>query len=644
MTLPAPHLDDRSFQDLVDEAKRLVQQRCPEWTDHNVADPGVTLIETFAFMVDQLIYRLNRVPDLNYIKFLELLGESLRPPAAAIAPQRFLLSVPQATDVLIPQGTQVSTARRSTETPLTYTTTMDLTLVSVALLGVATQKVGQEVTRADEVLATGNEFPCFSAIPHVGDALYVGLTNPAPACIVRLTVDSQIEGIGVDPLRPPLVIEAWDGHQWYPVTLLQDNTGGLNRRGTIEFHIPRQVASVIDGRTGGWLRFRIVPTSGDQPAYTASPQIRSIDAATIGGVVDVSHSMPVLNEVLGLTTGAAGQVMQLNKSPLIAGQEELTIEVSSPNGWNTWTRVDSFAQSSADDRHFMVDDVAGQIRFGPLIRMPDGSARSYGATPQAACTVRIPSYRVGGGRQGNVDAGTITVLRSSIPFISKVDNMQAAVGGVDAETLDQLKARAAISVRARNRAVTPTDIEQIVQTAAPTLVRVHCVDAVTLDRPGTILILVIPEVPEGHIPFELLQPRAEVLNDVQSYLDERRLLGTTMRVEPPRYLGVSVMVRIAVVEGAARDKVAAAANDAITRFVHPTLGGYDGKGWPFGRALAIGDIYGLLQRVPGILYVDRARVVAVDAITGERGEPGDQVQPGQLDLLYNTGNDIEVLP
>ena len=44
MPLPAPHLDDRTFQSLVDDSKRLVQQRCPEWTDHNVHDPGVTLI------------------------------------------------------------------------------------------------------------------------------------------------------------------------------------------------------------------------------------------------------------------------------------------------------------------------------------------------------------------------------------------------------------------------------------------------------------------------------------------------------------------------------------------------------------------------------------------------------------------------
>ena len=74
MALPAPNLDDRRFQDLVDDAKRLVQQRCPEWTDHNVSDPGVTLIEPFAWMTDQLLYRLNRVPDRHYVKFLELLG------------------------------------------------------------------------------------------------------------------------------------------------------------------------------------------------------------------------------------------------------------------------------------------------------------------------------------------------------------------------------------------------------------------------------------------------------------------------------------------------------------------------------------------------------------------------------------------
>ena len=78
--LPAPNLDDRRFQDLVDDAKRLVQQRCPEWTDHNVSDPGVTLIEAFAYMMDQLTVPAQPGARSHYIKFLELIGVELRSP------------------------------------------------------------------------------------------------------------------------------------------------------------------------------------------------------------------------------------------------------------------------------------------------------------------------------------------------------------------------------------------------------------------------------------------------------------------------------------------------------------------------------------------------------------------------------------
>ena len=95
MSLPAPNLDDRRFQDLVDDAKRLIQRRIPEWTDHNVSDPGVTLIELFAWMTDQVVYRLNRVPDRHYVKFLELIGVTLYPATAARTQVTFWLSAPQ---------------------------------------------------------------------------------------------------------------------------------------------------------------------------------------------------------------------------------------------------------------------------------------------------------------------------------------------------------------------------------------------------------------------------------------------------------------------------------------------------------------------------------------------------------------------
>src|SRR5262249_35247130 len=111
MPLPLPNLDDRHFQNLVDEAKRRIPHYCPEWTDHNVSDPGVTLIELFAGMVDTLIYRLNQVPKKNYIAFMNLMGLKLEPPVAAKADLTFWLPAPSDAPVDIPATTEVETDR-----------------------------------------------------------------------------------------------------------------------------------------------------------------------------------------------------------------------------------------------------------------------------------------------------------------------------------------------------------------------------------------------------------------------------------------------------------------------------------------------------------------------------------------------------
>ena len=78
--LPEINLDDRTFQDLVSEARTRIALSCPEWTEHNVSDPGITLIELFAWMTELTIYRLNRVPDKLHVVLLELLGH---PPRSA---------------------------------------------------------------------------------------------------------------------------------------------------------------------------------------------------------------------------------------------------------------------------------------------------------------------------------------------------------------------------------------------------------------------------------------------------------------------------------------------------------------------------------------------------------------------------------
>ena len=83
--IPLPKLDDRKWEDLVREAIDLIPKYCPEWTNHNASDPGITLLELFAWLIEVLLYRLNRVGDKNYLAFLNLMGIDLQPPQPATA-------------------------------------------------------------------------------------------------------------------------------------------------------------------------------------------------------------------------------------------------------------------------------------------------------------------------------------------------------------------------------------------------------------------------------------------------------------------------------------------------------------------------------------------------------------------------------
>ena len=95
MALPAPNLDDRTFQDIVDEAKRLIPRYTPEWTNHNLSDPGVALIELFAWMSEMVLFRVNQVPDRLFVHFLNLVGIEPFPPSVARADITFWLSAAQ---------------------------------------------------------------------------------------------------------------------------------------------------------------------------------------------------------------------------------------------------------------------------------------------------------------------------------------------------------------------------------------------------------------------------------------------------------------------------------------------------------------------------------------------------------------------
>jgi predicted phage baseplate assembly protein len=643
--LPAPNLDDRGFQDLVDDAKRLVQRRCPEWTDHNVSDPGVTLIETFAFMTDQLLYRLNRVPDRLYVKFLELIGVRLLPPTAARAPVTFWLATPAVNTIPISPGTEVATQRSDLDDTVVFATFDELRIVPCALEAVATEPAGDEWVDRTQSVKMGGTFSAFSSPPAPGDCLYVGLTDAVPKCAVAVFVRCQIDGIGVDPDNPPLRWEAWTAGGWEECEVDHDETGGLNRDGNVVLHIPAgHEVSVLQGQRAGWLRARALEPQDGQPGYSEPPVIHGVSAATIGATTDAVHAEVIRNESLGASDGTAGQRFTTRRFPVVAGAAPVILESTSEDGWQDWTQVTDFAESGPMDRHYVFDAMHGEVSLGPAIRLPEGGYEQHGSIPPKGTELRLRTYTVGGGPGGNVARRTITVLRTGIPYVSSVENRHPARGGVAGETVEEAKARGPIALRTRSRAVTAEDYELIAKEAAPELARVRCLTAGEGPDAGSVKVLVVPAVvgDPSVVEFEQLVPDAELLAKVRTALDQARLIGTRVLIEPPRYQGVTVVAKLLARASADTARIEADCLAALYRFINPLTGGADGTGWLWGRTLHAGEAHGLLQSVKGVDIVDDVRIFAANPLTRERGQATQRIELEPSDLVFSFDHQVQV--
>src|SRR5690348_13323139 len=192
MPLPAPDLDDRRFQDLVDEAKRLIPRYCPEWTNHNVSDPGVALIELFAWMSEMVLFRVNQVPERLYVHFLNMVGIEPFPPSVARADLTFWLSTVLDQPVLVPGGTQVMTAAGASSggnEAIVYTTVDDLTISPPELRTAKTMTATDQVADVWDDLrfsVTGAAcFPSDQLTP--GDSLCFGFAKSLAGTVLRMS-------------------------------------------------------------------------------------------------------------------------------------------------------------------------------------------------------------------------------------------------------------------------------------------------------------------------------------------------------------------------------------------------------------------------------------------------------------------------
>jgi len=631
MPLPAPELDDRRFQDLVDETKRLIPRYCPEWTNHNLSDPGVALIELFAWMSEMVLFRLNQVPDRLYTKFLDLVGIQPFPPSVARADLTFWLSAVRDQPVLVPAGTMVATQGDvSGAGTVIFTTVEDLVIAPLEMIAAKTAEAASEERYTDvwdDLRFEGSDVTCFTSDPPTpGDAFYVGFEQSLAGSVLRLSIAAEIQGIGVDPLDPPLAWEAWTGEMWATLPVQSDTTGGLNRDGEIALRLPRHSAPLtLGGTRAHWLRVRLVAPRPNQAGYQASPRLASLRADVLGGTVAAEHAVVVGQEHLGRSDGSPGQTFTLSHTPVLARREGEVVRVVTAERAETWTEVPDFTASGPSDRHYTIDDGSGTVSFGPAVRYADGTVRQHGAVPPDGAEIVMDRYRHGGGAAGNVGAGTLTVLRTTIAYVDRVSNLQPATGGVDAETPANAKVRGPLSLRTGQRAVTARDFERLTMEASSEVARVKCLVPRQAGEP--VRLLVVPRLtsrPEERVldDFALTDP---LVDAITAYLDPRRMLGTTVDIGTPYYQGISVAALVQALPGRPPALVRQRALDLLYRYLDPLEGGVAEDGWPFDADLNASTLAELLQALEGVERVEEVLLFEYDLRTGVRHGTGREL-------------------
>jgi predicted phage baseplate assembly protein len=659
MRLPEITLDDRRFQDLVNEARLRISQKCPEWSEHNVSDPGITLIELFSWLTEALIYRLNRVPEKLHVTLLDLLGIQMAPPSAASTQLRFLLAAPPSEPLSIPAAeTEVGTVRTASEEAVVFQTSEDFLIPAARPIAYAVKRSGQvkDVGVAEGVARPkGGDELAFGSPPKVGDALYLGFDTSLARLVVEVDVDcSQARGVGVDPEDPPLRWEASSTEEpsgWSEAEVLEDLTGGFNYgSGKIVIQVPVSHGAVsIAGHRGFWICCRLdskTRSGGTATTYTHPPEIRSITAAPIGALVSAAHSSRESDELLGTSDGTPAQVFEFRHYPILAPFENEVLEVREAESetWERWERRDSFVESGPAQRHYVVDLARGEVHLGPAIRTPDGAWRQYGSIPPKGAALRFTQYRHGGGRQGNVAAGTLTVLKGAIPGVVSVTNPVPAFGGVDPESLESARTRAAMEIRTRYRAVTAEDFEFLCGEASPRVARAVCVP---LAKDGLVRVHILPVVkdPDQHLTFEELLPDEVLLQEVAEYLEDRKLIGTSIQLLPVKLHGISVAVGVQAVAGSDLQRVETDVAYALYAYLNPLVGGSPdglGDGWEFGRPLNQGELYGVVRSIEGVDFVKLLRIYETDLKTGKR-EPkpaGSYVEIGPDELIASGSHEV----
>jgi hypothetical protein len=536
MPLNRPILDDRSYEQLRNELIQRIPVYAPEWTDHNASDPGITLLELFSYLGENLLYRFNQIPETTYLEYLNLLQIPLRPaqPAHAL----LSLTTEISTGVAVPMGTVAQAG------DIKYATQDEVRVLPLSCIAVAkaAQEAPDDSSESDEAiffqqayqsiglasaedtapyqsellsedgsgapvnfdeavdgvlwlavlakdsdavagvreqLASHNDAPLLMNIGFVPEiSLDPGvqdITSPAFEQLFRCPgADSSLPGRAVEWQISTAELDG-DGNPVYrPLRIEGDTTIGLQREGIVRLRMPRDVDEC------GPFTLDIPDMAGtdDFPPLLDD----ELEARVLFWIRVFRPDQGRFGKVLyvGANCTAVEQTLKARLEFLGTGSGQANQSYPLVNrNVIPDSMVLEVEEADGWQQWTEVSDffASGESERHYVLDAEAGEVRFgnglRGYVPQIGQRIRVRRYRYGGGISGNVAAKAIIKLKDVNGV--KVSNPLPAYGGADSETIEEALERIPSELRRRDRAVTRDDFQELaLQAPGANIGRAEC--------------------------------------------------------------------------------------------------------------------------------------------------------------------------
>lgn len=564
-------LDDQNFDVIVDHARKAIRKYAPNWTDENAHDPGITLIELFAWLKEMLQFYMDQPTEAIEMQFLKLLGMSQEEGEEA-------RMVVQTVDLIetckLPKGSKLTKGR------FCFETMADITLEPAKIVDVCVDHEG-ELKSVYQLISNGLTFYPFGADAKVGTSFYIQMDKALTGKKVLLFYIKVLDQYEVkrNPIEDPKTFSpfgeiTWYGSRdqvnWVPLHIVRDETFGMIQSGLIGIDVSNDDT---------WVRGTLTASDYDMP-----PRIIDI----YNRVFEVCQKETAESPGSAFnSTGLPFQRFELPFEDIVYKTleiEVLEVKDESRGSWKSWKRVEEISEASEAMPCFSIDQHTQSICFGDGIhgKIP----------PKGEGVIRIAHMERSYFDQGNIHLDHLVHEATGNAFKC----LTPATGGRKRSSLATLKTELRAELAKPRVCVTALDYEQIIkETPGLMIKKTKCLP---LYKPGltdypnqtamnTVSVFVIPYGSKEQMPLSHAYRR-----NLENYMEKHRLITTEVLLLDPVYFNIEITCEIGT--PFEESKAFEDARNAILQANH-----YD-----FGEPISKSQIYKLLSHCESVSRIN----------------------------------------